>query len=330
MENRISSARWAKTLFGGCLVSAGLFLAPSAQAQASPQVVNVGLMLPASAAALASVSCHLPTGISGTVAFAPAAAAIPSLPQSKAAAISGNGGLTALEKMIRAQAGQGAATTVETAYGSAAATPVAAEITMPISVLGLSDCLGQAQNRISGVTPAIAQPQPIRDFLASKRIRIGRTSFEADWQRVSRGSVSKSWADRRLGAISRSDAQIVAAVNAYANRTIRYAEDRELWGKADYWASAKTTFRLGKGDCEDIAIAKMQMLAAMGIKRDDMVLTLAKDLIRRVDHAVLIVRLNGRFVMLDNTTDKLVDASVSQGYRPVLSFGNKQSWLHGY
>jgi predicted transglutaminase-like cysteine proteinase len=119
-------------------------------------------------------------------------------------------------------------------------------------------------------------------------------------------------------------------VNSYANHAIRYVEDRELWGKSDFWANAKTTFRLGKGDCEDIAIAKLQMLAAMGIRREDMVLTLTRDLVRQVDHAVLIVRLDGQYVMLDNTTDKLVDASASQGYRPILSFGKDQTWIHGY
>ncbi|MXP14752.1 hypothetical protein GRI44_08315 [Altererythrobacter confluentis] len=316
-------------------MSAGLSLAPTAQAQVAPEVVNVALMLPASAAALASVSCHMPAGIAGTSAFTPAAAASPFAQQTKSAALNGNGTMTALERMIQAQSGQASAAAVEAAYGKPVQAPAQTASAMPVSLLGLSNCLGQSEGRLVNVMPALAETRTNRtqgatDFLASKRISIGKTHFEADWQRVSRGSVSKDWANRRLGALQRSDADIISAVNAYANKTIRYAEDRDLWGKADYWANAKTTFRLGKGDCEDIAIAKMQMLAALGIKRDDMVLTLAKDLVRRVDHAVLIVRVDGRFVMLDNTTDKLIDASVSQGYRPVLSFGNKQSWLHGY
>jgi predicted transglutaminase-like cysteine proteinase len=295
------------------MVSAALAFTPSAQAQ----VAAAGMMLPASIAAVAIASCQFPENSGGSHSLASNG---PS--HSKASAIIGNGGnMSALERMIHAQSGQPVA---DTAY---TATAVAAP---PALTFGLSQCAGQFGPPLPNIKPAAILSAPTTDFLASKRISIGQTSFENDWRRVKNGHVSTSWAKRRLGSGERTDEELVQAVNAYANHTIRFAEDRELWGKADYWANAKTTFRLGKGDCEDIAIAKLQMLAAMGIKREDMVLTLAKDLIRRVDHAVLIVRLNGNFVMLDNTTDSLIDASVSQGYRPVLSFGNDQSWLHGF
>ncbi|MGD9664772.1 MAG: transglutaminase-like cysteine peptidase, partial [Novosphingobium sp.] len=90
------------------------------------------------------------------------------------------------------------------------------------------------------------------------------------------------------------------------------------------------TLKMRKGDCEDIAIAKMQLLAAAGVPRNDMVLTIARDLVRRADHAVLIVKHEGRWLMLDNATDKVLDARYSYDYRPVLSFSENKSWLHGY
>jgi len=255
--------------------------------------------------------------------------------RSKASAIIGGGGtMSALERMIQAQSGQ---PVMDAAYGeNGTIAPVSAvSLTLPGS-----QCLGRFGSPFSqtgptgigaaGIDPAGIVMAPETDFLASKRIQISTTSQESDWRRVNRGRLSKNWAIRRLGTGARSDAELVQAVNAYANQAIRYAEDRDLWGKADYWAQAETTFRLGQGDCEDIAIAKMQMLAAMGIRREDMILTLARDLIRGVDHAVLIVRLNGQFVMLDNTTDTLIDASLSHGYRPVVSFGKSQSWIHGF
>jgi predicted transglutaminase-like cysteine proteinase len=61
-----------------------------------------------------------------------------------------------------------------------------------------------------------------------------------------------------------------------------------------------------------------------------MVLTIARDLARNADHAVLVVRLDGRYYMLDNATDQVLDASASHDYRPVLSFSDSQTWLHGY
>lgn len=315
MKNRISSERLTRGLCGLGMLSAALAIAPTAQAQ----VAAAGIMLPASVAALAIASCQFPENASGL--HSPA---LNDPLRSKASAIIGNGAsMSALERMILAQSGQPVA---DVAYGENNSTAPAPSAL----AFGPSQCAGQFSPTLSEALPAAIVSTPATDFLASKRIKVGKTSFEADWRRVNSGHVSKRWASRRLGTGLRSDEELVQAVNTYANQTIAFADDRELWGKADYWANARTTFRLGKGDCEDIAIAKMQMLAAMGIKREDMVLTLAKDLIRRVDHAVLIVRLNGNFVMLDNTTDKLVDASVSQGYRPVLSFSNDQSWLHGF
>ena len=74
----------------------------------------------------------------------------------------------------------------------------------------------------------------------------------------------------------------------------------------------------------------MQLLAAAGVAREDMILTIARDLVRNADHAVLIVRHDGRYYMLDNASDEVFDASTSHDYRPILSFGSGQAWLHGY
>jgi predicted transglutaminase-like cysteine proteinase len=119
-------------------------------------------------------------------------------------------------------------------------------------------------------------------------------------------------------------------VNQWVNRSIEYVEDRDLFARNDYWAGASRTMKLGRGDCEDIALTKMQLLAAAGVNRDDMILTIARDLVRGADHAVLIVKLDGRFVMLDNATDAIIDATVANDYRPILSYGQHQTWLHGY
>ncbi len=329
MEIRIPFGRLARTLAGIGASSAALAIAPAVHAQAAlpviSQVANIGLMLPASAGAIAGASCEFPGGIPTQIAFAPTQPAF-----SKAAAINGSGGMSALERMIQAQSGQPGADASKSTYGEIASLPASVSAIAPTAILGLVQCGGRASWSINdGLQARIPTVNPT-EFLASKRVKIGKTNFDKEWRRVSKGSLSARWANRRLGELSGGKANTVAAVNAYANRTIRYAEDHDLWGQADYWANADTTFRLGKGDCEDIAIAKMQMLAALGIDRGDMILTLARDLVRHADHAVLIVKLDGRFVMLDNTTDQLIDASVSQDYRPVLSFGNTQKWLHGF
>jgi predicted transglutaminase-like cysteine proteinase len=88
--------------------------------------------------------------------------------------------------------------------------------------------------------------------------------------------------------------------------------------------------RRGVGDCEDFAIAKMDMLAALGVARADMRLIIARDLVRNADHAVLIVQLDGGSVMLDNVTDRLLDGRAPNDYRPIMSFSQNAKWVHGY
>lgn len=122
----------------------------------------------------------------------------------------------------------------------------------------------------------------------------------------------------------------LGAVNRWVNDRIAYTEDRELFGRADHWAGPRQTLALGKGDCEDYALLKMHLLAAAGIPRKDMYLTIARDLVRRSDHAVLVVRTDSGFLMLDNATDRVLDAGSAFDYRPVLSFSEDKSWLHGY
>jgi predicted transglutaminase-like cysteine proteinase len=74
----------------------------------------------------------------------------------------------------------------------------------------------------------------------------------------------------------------------------------------------------------------MQLLGAIGVPASDMYLTIARDLARNADHAMLVVRLDGRFWLLDNATDELLDASRSYDYRPILSYNSQGKWLHGY
>ena len=60
-----------------------------------------------------------------------------------------------------------------------------------------------------------------------------------------------------------------------------------------------------------------------------MFLTIARDKVRNIDHALLIVRIDGRFVVLDNATDAVLDGAYSHDYAPVLSFSENRKWVHG-
>ena len=169
------------------------------------------------------------------------------------------------------------------------------------------------------------------DFLASKRLPVSKTAFDTQWQRVSESSLPRGLTAALVRSMpAGAGTANLAAVNAWANAHIRYVDDQVLYGKSDYWADAGSTLRRGAGDCEDIAIAKLQLLAAMGIPRSEMYLTIARDLTRHADHAVLVVKQDGRHWLLDNSTNQLLDARESYDYRPILSYSSAGKWLHGY
>jgi len=163
------------------------------------------------------------------------------------------------------------------------------------------------------------------DFLASKRLAVSKTGFDAQWERVRKGKLAVAG----LGGKTPGRA-LVAAINSWANARIRYVEDRQLYGQADYWADARTTLRRGAGDCEDIAVVKLALLAGAGVRPEDIYLTVARDLARNADHALLVVRAEGRFWLLDNNTDRLLEADEAYDYRPILSYSARGKWLHGY
>ena len=72
------------------------------------------------------------------------------------------------------------------------------------------------------------------------------------------------------------------------------------------------------------------MLRRAGISDRDLYLVIVKDLVRRADHALLVVRASGHMYVLDNGSDRLLDSESISDYRPVLTFAATGSWTHGY
>lgn len=239
---------------------------------------------------------------------------------SKSAAILG-GQLSALERIRLAQ--EGARTDITLIAENSLAD---GSIPQPAAG-GLRTSVSRCVDAAAFVSVA---PPNGEDFLASRRLEISRTVFDRDWNRVNADSISATRYQSLVGSADGEGLEIMARVNRWVNRSVDFAEDRDLFGRADFWAGASLTLALRKGDCEDIALTKLKLLSAAGIQNEDMVLTIARDLVRNADHAVLIVRHNGTFYLLDNTTDEVLDASGSHDYRPIVSYSRDQAWIHGY
>ena len=177
-------------------------------------------------------------------------------------------------------------------------------------------------------SPGVASGRP--DVFGSVALAVSRTPLDRRWRKVEQarlGGVSAAYARslRRLDAVER-----VEAINRYVNRRVRFVDDSRQYGRADLWTAAAATLSRGRGDCEDYAIAKLQMLRAAGFADRDLYLVVVKDLARRSDHAVLVVRTSDRMLMLDNGTDVVADTETVTDYRPVLTFAANGTWTHGY
>lgn len=168
------------------------------------------------------------------------------------------------------------------------------------------------------------------DVFGSVALSIDRTPLDRRWQVVSRGSAGAS-ANHYAASVGSMDALArIDAINRYVNARVQYVNDIRLSGVEDRWSTGVDTLARGKGDCEDYAIAKLQMLRRAGFADDDLYLVVLRDLRRQADHAVLVVRAEGRLLVLDNGTDRIVDSAVMADYRPIFSFSGTRSWTHGY
>jgi len=173
-------------------------------------------------------------------------------------------------------------------------------------------------------------PSDRPDVFNSVALSIGRSPLDARWSRVAGAGVGGAAGTFAASLHGQGIIAKLEAVNGYVNARVRFVDDRVQFGVADRWMPATETLARGRGDCEDFALAKRAMLRAAGVPDNDLYLVVLKDVSRRADHAVLVVRAAGRFLVLDNGTDRIVDSSDVPDYRPMLTFTASRAYTHGY
>ena len=180
--------------------------------------------------------------------------------------------------------------------------------------------------------PAVVSPIAFDrpNVFGSVALAVSRTPLDYRWRKVERARVSGAPAAFASALRDRPALDRLDSVNRYINSRVTFTDDVRQHRAIDRWSSAAETLRRRRGDCEDYAIAKLQMLRRAGFADRDLYLVVVKDLVRRSDHAVLVVRAEGRMLLLDNGTDRIADAATAQDYRPVLSFAAGRVWTHGY
>ena len=125
---------------------------------------------------------------------------------------------------------------------------------------------------------------------------MSRTPLDYRWRKVERARVGGAPAAFAAALRNRAALDRLDAVNRYVNRASPSPTMCASTAPPTSGRSAGETLRRGRGDCEDYAIAKLQMLRRAGFADRDLYLVVVKDLVRRADHAVLVVRAEGRML----------------------------------
>ena len=138
----------------------------------------------------------------------------------------------------------------------------------------------------------------------------------------------KQWAAIVSGAQGMRTGRKISYINSAINRTLTYREDSDLWKQLEHWATPEETLQHRAGDCEDYAILKYWSLRQLGFEDRDMRVVALNDRAARQQHAVLAVRYNGDWLILDNRFSRLMMERNVPNYESLFSVNRTEQWSH--
>ena len=98
----------------------------------------------------------------------------------------------------------------------------------------------------------------------------------------------------------------VGLINRAVDQAIKPVSDERQWGVPDRWSDPFETIRSERGDCEDYAILKYTALLEAGFPKEALKIVVWKNRWPDENHAVLAVRVDNQWLILDNRTLTLV------------------------
>ena len=123
----------------------------------------------------------------------------------------------------------------------------------------------------------------------------------------------------------------VGLINRAVDLAIIPTSDEAQWGVADRWSPPFETLTTHRGDCEDYAILKYAALLAAGVPRDDVKIVILHNFFPSEDHAVAAARVDGAWLILDDSKLALVRDTDMVGALPrfVLDEGGARRFVAG-
>lgn len=118
----------------------------------------------------------------------------------------------------------------------------------------------------------------------------------------------------------------VARANEVLN-AIPYVPAAQNWGDVGYWETPYEFLARG-GQCQDYAIAKYMALVAADVPERDLQFVVVRDLQRNLDHAILLVNVEGQQVVLDNQDASVEPLDSVHRYRAYYSISKTGWWAY--
>lgn len=127
-------------------------------------------------------------------------------------------------------------------------------------------------------------------------------------------------------------------VNSRVNQLLLFADDLQVWGQSDFWATPLEAIRRGAGDCEDFAIAKYVALLQLGLRPEQLRLIYVRAErpqqgggIQQQAHMVLGYYPQPQATpwILDNLIPEVLLATQRPDLQPVFSFNTQGLWAGG-
>lgn len=120
--------------------------------------------------------------------------------------------------------------------------------------------------------------------------------------------------------------QRVEDANEYLN-AVAYVTTSQNWGETTHWETPFEFLARG-GQCQDYAIAKYLALAGSGVPESDMRFVVVRDLERQLDHAILVVTVDGKDVVLDNQRPDIRPLADVSRYRAYYAINDQGWWVY--
>jgi predicted transglutaminase-like cysteine proteinase len=132
-----------------------------------------------------------------------------------------------------------------------------------------------------------------------------------------------------------SETEKLQKINDFFNQKINFAEDIEVWGKSDYWATPLESLGRQAGDCEDFSIAKYIFLKILDVPNDKLRLTYVRAKVMNQDRNVVLAHMvlsyyatpQSEPLILDSLVTEIMPSSSRTDLTPIFSFNDKSLWV---